>query len=80
MEEYYVKKEILQELFNKNKIDNKFKLSKNGLVCWQEYIRLMTVEAIHRAHDEAIKEGSDEDIVLDVQHLEKIIYQLFLDF
>ncbi|KAI9484246.1 MAG: hypothetical protein EXX96DRAFT_561503 [Benjaminiella poitrasii] len=57
--------------------------NKEAVILSCEFLRLFTVEAIHRASDEqdvmnnAANESSD---TLQVDHLERILPQLLLDF
>ncbi|KAJ1660783.1 hypothetical protein IWQ61_000318 [Dispira simplex] len=45
-----------------------------------EYMRLFTIEAIHRAVYEGQKKGVVPTNTIDIEHLEKILPQLMLDF
>jgi len=57
--------------------DGSTKANKDALHLSAEYLRLLTLEAIHRSYEIAEKEGST---TLDAEHLEKIVAQLMLDF
>ena len=45
-----------------------------------EYVRLFIVEALQRAQKEAAGDLATQEVIVDAQHLEKILPQLLLDF
>ncbi|KAI7902369.1 centromere protein X [Cokeromyces recurvatus] len=80
--------------FNPDTVSNVFKAAyksdnakanKEAIILACEFLRLFTVEAIHRASDEqdimntttTVNEASN---TLEVEHLERILPQLLLDF
>lgn len=54
--------------------------NKDALQLSAELMRIFTVEAVHRAVDEANKDPGGGTQTLQVEHLEKILPQLMLDF
>ncbi|KAG2186571.1 hypothetical protein INT44_002795 [Umbelopsis vinacea] len=54
--------------------------NKDAIQLSTELLRIFTVEAVHRAVDEANKDAGGGSQTLQVEHLEKILPQLMLDF
>ncbi|RUS24031.1 hypothetical protein BC938DRAFT_474229 [Jimgerdemannia flammicorona] len=54
--------------------------NKDSLQLSAEFIRLFTIEAIHRAADAAQSDPSSSGRTLEAEHLEKVVAQLLLDF
>ena len=81
--------QYLKYLYDKNKkIDNDHndiiifennykKMNNEAIQLFIELIRLYTVEAFHRSKHEAI---IDESLIIESEHIERIIFQLFMDF
>jgi len=70
---------LLIQLFNSNDpfIKNIIIVSKNAMKLSAEYMRLFVLEAIHRSEQLARDEGSPS---VEIEHLQKILPQLLLDF
>ncbi|KAJ1984728.1 hypothetical protein H4R34_000490 [Dimargaris verticillata] len=66
---------ILREHWHENE-----KIKPEAVQLAAELVRLLTIEAIHRAAEEARSRGSLSGRALDLEHLEKILPQLLLDF
>ncbi|KAI8334199.1 centromere protein X-like protein [Chlamydoabsidia padenii] len=59
--------------------DPRTKCNAQALQLSAEFFRLFTIEAIHRASEEAQRQ-TDTDNEVQLEHLEKILPQLMLDF
>eukprot|EP00794_Sanderia_malayensis_P009882 gene9881-10892_t len=72
------KKELINKLLQMHiKEDAKMKISDEGLKMMAEFLRLFVEEGISRSEIQANSEGVTK---VDVEHLEKILPQLLLDF
>lgn len=71
---------VIEEFLKRN---SSAKVDKIAVKTFAEYVRLFIVEAIQRSEKEAaadITRDGAQEIVVDTQHLEKILPQLLLDF
>ncbi|ORZ20697.1 centromere protein X-like protein [Absidia repens] len=59
--------------------DPRTKANSQAVQLSAEFFKLFTIEAIHRASEEA-KQISDRSDEVQVEHLERILPQLLLDF
>ncbi|KAI8078760.1 centromere protein X [Halteromyces radiatus] len=60
--------------------DTRTKANAQALQLSAEFFRLFTIEAIHRASEEAERSTGSSEHDIQVEHLEKILTQLMLDF
>ncbi|KAL1445665.1 hypothetical protein MTO96_029106 [Rhipicephalus appendiculatus] len=67
----------IQELMKLNFEDDKIRISADAVKLLAELFRVLTMEAVHRATDQAKVQC---DSVVTTEHLEKILPQLVLDF
>ncbi|KAI9290301.1 centromere protein X [Umbelopsis sp. AD052] len=74
------KNETIQNVFKAQWKDSGTKANKDAIQLSTELLRIFTVEAVHRAVDEANKDAGGGSQTLQVEHLEKILPQLMLDF
>ncbi|KXN66206.1 centromere protein X-like protein [Conidiobolus coronatus NRRL 28638] len=82
------KLDILRELISQFKNSDNTKISKESLLLINEYLKIFTKEAILRSLQIAqnqqkeigISNSSDQPVNVDIDHLEKILPQLLLDF
>ncbi|XP_070580819.1 centromere protein X-like [Ptychodera flava] len=71
------KPETIQKIILKQVKDEKTRINSDALKLVVEYLRIFSLEAANRAELQAKASSSD---VVDVEHLEKILPQLLLDF
>ncbi|CAM0136300.1 hypothetical protein VKS41_006895 [Umbelopsis sp. WA50703] len=74
------KSETINSVFKTQWKETGTKANKDALVLSTELMRIFTVEAVHRAVDEANKDAGGGSQTLQVEHLEKVLPQLMLDF
>ncbi|XP_068620496.1 centromere protein X-like [Battus philenor] len=72
-----VKQEIIKELLNGSFQDNKTKLGNDALTLIVEVAKCLVTETCLRAASHALSEGCDK---VDIEHVEKCLTQLMLDF
>nr|XP_037286666.1 centromere protein X-like [Rhipicephalus microplus] len=71
------KAKTIQELMKMNFEDDKIRISADAVKLIAELFRVLTMEAVHRATEQAKVQC---DTVVTTEHLEKILPQLVLDF
>ncbi|XP_017339585.1 centromere protein X [Ictalurus punctatus] len=75
--EVVFKKETVSKLLMMFFKDDKSKVSNDTVILMAEMLRIFVIEATRRA----IKQAENEDCVgVDLEHVEKILPQLLLDF
>ncbi|KAI9144138.1 stimulated by retinoic acid 13 [Paraphysoderma sedebokerense] len=86
MDQSHFKPETIQEIFKTKFTDSTTKINKDALQTAAEFFRLFTIEALHRSSESCL--GSKRTILasqsgkpkLEIEHLEKNLAQLMLDF
>ena len=71
------KKETIKQVSKLNFKNEKTKFNNESLLLTTEMLRVYVLEAAHRAAYQAKSEGSES---VQLEHLEKILPQLLLDF
>lgn len=71
------KKETISKLLTKSFKDSKTKVSGDAVILMCEILKVFVEEAAQRAMKQATAEDSDQ---VDVEHFEKVLPQLLLDF
>lgn len=71
------KTELVNKILQSSFKDTKTKVSPDGLKMMSEFLHLFVEEAIARSELQAETEGIDK---IDIEHLEKVLPQLLLDF
>ena len=71
------KTELVNKILHSSFKDTKTKVSPDGLKMMSEFLRLFVEEAIARSEIQAETEGIDKILI---EHLEKVLPQLLLDF
>ncbi|CAG4947756.1 centromere protein X-like [Colias croceus] len=72
-----IKQEIIKELLHGSFQDNKTKLGNDALTLVVEVAKCLVTETCLRASSQALKESCDR---VDIEHVEKCLPQLMLDF
>ncbi|CAK1553015.1 unnamed protein product [Leptosia nina] len=72
-----IKQEIIKELLHGSFQDNKTKLGNDALTLVVEVAKCLVTETCLRAASQAVKENSDK---VEIEHVEKCLPQLMLDF
>ncbi|CAF4914418.1 centromere protein X-like [Pieris napi] len=72
-----IKQEIIKELLHGSFQDNKTKLGNDALTLVVEVAKCLVTETCLRASSQALKENCDK---VDIEHVEKCLPQLMLDF
>ncbi|KAL2100656.1 hypothetical protein ACEWY4_002417 [Coilia grayii] len=75
--EFEFKKETIAKLLTKSFKDSKTKVSGDAVVLMGEILKVFVEEASRRAMKQATAEDSEQ---VEVEHFEKILPQLLLDF
>ncbi|XP_012692982.1 centromere protein X [Clupea harengus] len=75
--EFEFKKETIGKLLAKSFKDNKTKVSGDAVILMCEILKVFVEEASRRAVKQATTEDGEQ---VDVEHFEKILPQLLLDF
>ncbi|XP_026321082.1 centromere protein X-like [Hyposmocoma kahamanoa] len=71
------KQEVIKELLNGSFQDNKTKLGNDALSLVVEVSKCLVTEICLRASNQALRENCDK---VDIEHVEKCLPQLMLDF